>query len=229
MNILYSHPDYQELELQTKPKFKAGDWITNDTWTHCIQSISDGFYYFLEGGYLDFGKIDGYYRLWAIADAKDGDVLATDNGWTCIFQAFDGYVFSSYCFMDSQKWFCEVGAEGHTLDSRINGNIHPATKEQRDLLFAKMRESGYEWDEKKKELRKIQPHYDITNFQPFDKVLVRDRNDEPWRIAFYGYYNEEANYSHFVGTCWGKQCIPFDGNEKLLGTTDPCDKRYINW
>ena len=32
----------------------------------------------------------------------------------------------------------------------------PATKEQRDLLFAKMKEAGYEWNGEKKELRKIE-------------------------------------------------------------------------
>ena len=39
-----------------------------------------------------------------------------------------------------------------------NSIIHysPATKEQRDLLFQKMREAGYEWNEEKKELRKIE-------------------------------------------------------------------------
>ena len=29
----------------------------------------------------------------------------------------------------------------------------PATKEQRDLLFQKMKEAGYEWDAEKKELK----------------------------------------------------------------------------
>ena len=33
--------------------------------------------------------------------------------------------------------------------------IYPATKEQRELLFKKMKEAGYEWDSDKKELRKI--------------------------------------------------------------------------
>ena len=80
------------------------------------------------------------------------------------------------------------------------------------------------------ELVQPKPHYDIANFKPFDKVLVRDRNNEPWRIAFYGYYNEEANYSHFVGTCWSKQCIPYNDDTKhLLGTTDMPSEEYINW
>ena len=34
--------------------------------------------------------------------------------------------------------------------------IKPATKEQRKLLFQKMKEAGYEWDAEKKELRKME-------------------------------------------------------------------------
>lgn len=33
-------------------------------------------------------------------------------------------------------------------------DIHPATKEQRDLLLQKMKEAGYKWDTEKKELKK---------------------------------------------------------------------------
>ena len=32
-------------------------------------------------------------------------------------------------------------------------NLHPATKEQRDLLFQKMKEAGYEWDSERKKLK----------------------------------------------------------------------------
>jgi hypothetical protein len=57
--------------------------------------------------------------------------------------------------MDSEGWFCEYGGQGHTLDKRICGEIHPATKKQRNLLFQKMNEAGYEWDAENKELKKI--------------------------------------------------------------------------
>lgn len=30
--------------------------------------------------------------------------------------------------------------------------VHPATKKQRDLLFSKIKEEGYEWDANKKEI-----------------------------------------------------------------------------
>lgn len=38
----------------------------------------------------------------------------------------------------------------------------PATKEQRDLLFQKMKKADYEWDAEKKELRKIDARENLT-------------------------------------------------------------------
>lgn len=225
-------------KLPLEPKFKVGDWVAcidddGDIATEKIASFSHNKVLLVDtnGCHTEYPKTElSNFHLWTIADAKDGDVLATDNDWTCIFQAFDGCGFSSYCFMDSQRWFCESGSEAHTLDSRINGNIHPATKEQRDLLFRKMKEAGYEWDADKKELRKIQPHYDIANFKPFDKVLVRDADDGKWRCNWFSHYSGDGGVYRFVTTkCGYAQCIPFEGNEHLLGTTDMPDEMYINW
>ena len=229
-DIIKTHPDYKELELPVEPKFKVEDWITDGTCKVKITAISNTYYWYAKNCILgEIESIDKKYHLWSIQDAKDGDVLSTDNGWTCIFKAFDGCVFSSYCFMDSQKWFCVVSSEAHTPDSRINGNILPATKEQRDLLFKKMKEAGYQWDADKKELKKIQ-HYDITNFKPFDKVLVRDSDGEKWRCNWFSHYSSDGGVYRFVTTkCGYAQCIPFEGNETLLGTTDMCDEQFINW
>jgi DNA repair ATPase RecN len=62
--------------------------------------------------------------------------------------------------MDKTGWFCETGSEAHTLEKAFikayNGNIFPATKEQRELLFSKMKEAGYEWDANHKQLKKIE-------------------------------------------------------------------------
>ena len=39
--------------------------------------------------------------------------------------------------------------------SSANDVFQPSTKEQCELLFAKMKEAGYEWDADKKELKKV--------------------------------------------------------------------------
>lgn len=63
-------------------------------------------------------------------------------------------------------------------------------------------------------------------FKAFDRVLVRDKDDERWQAAFYDQYlADEEKYPHHVisGACF-TQCIPYAGNEHLLGTTDSPEK-----
>ena len=86
------------------------------------------------------------------------------------------------------------------------------------------------------ELELPKPHYDISNFKAFDKVLVRCGNDEEWMIEFYCKYDTLVHTSPhrdypFMGISDSySQCIPFNDDTKhLLGTTDMCDEQYINW
>lgn len=63
-------------------------------------------------------------------------------------------------------------------------------------------------------------------FKAYDRVLVRDKDDERWQAAFYDQYlADEEKYPHHVisGACF-TQCIPYEGNEHLLGTTDRPEK-----
>lgn len=57
-------------------------------------------------------------------------------------------------------------------------------------------------------------------FKPFDKVLVRDDNSGEWCLALYAYYQEATKLHRMVGGARWDQCIPYDGNDHLLGTTD---------
>ena len=72
--------------------------------------------------------------------------------------------------------------------------------------------------------------FDINTLKPFDKVLVRVDNSY-WRIQFFERINKKNKNYPFVcmkGSNY-KQCIPYEGNEHLLGTTDDCDEFYKNW
>ena len=73
--------------------------------------------------------------------------------------------------------------------------------------------------------------FDISTLKPFDWVLVRDDNTSVWINAFFGFYDTEITKKHpFVanGVNWA-QCIPYEGNENLLGKYDDCDEYYKNW
>ena len=60
-------------------------------------------------------------------------------------------------------------------------------------------------------------------FKPFDKVLVRDKNSNIWNIEFFSWINGISEYKYQCMTCGWKQCIPYEGNEHLLGTTNNPD------
>lgn len=53
--------------------------------------------------------------------------------------------------------------------------------------------------------------------KPFDKVLVRDSNNYEWSCDFF--CKEEDNIYYCMTSYWN-QCIPYEGNEHLLGTVN---------
>lgn len=182
-------------------------------------------------------KVEDKINPWTIRDAKNGDVISYDDGWTCIFKCIHGIWYSSYCFITNDGEFY-TGYEDHEVDY---GNAHLATKEQCDLLFQKMKEAGYKWNAETKTLEKLivpkfkvgydPSKFDITTLKPFDKVLVRDDNTSMWTNAFYGFYDTVTTkkYPFVANACNWTQCIPYEGNEHLLGTDDDCDEYYKNW
>lgn len=171
-------------------------------------------------------------RLWTIQDAKDGDVLCCESGWMCIFKSLNNNTntFSSYCFMDRDKYFFNSGNECHTLDTAYNGFIYPATKEQCDLFFQKIREAGYKWNIKTKTLEKLVKHkFDPKTLKPFDKVLVRDTIFGYWECEFFSHYMDDI-YPYVGITSSYKYCIPYNDETKyLVGTDDEAPEYYKYW
>lgn len=65
-----------------------------------------------------------------------------------------------------------------------------------------------------------EPKVEKHSFKPFDRVLVRDHEVEVWRAGFFGFYDEGGSYPYRCVASAYKYCIPYEGNEHLLGTTD---------
>lgn len=80
------------------------------------------------------------------------------------------------------------------------------SKEQRD--WSKFGVSDQATDQKQK-----------TELKPFDKVLVRDEDDDEWVCDIFSHIDEKDGTYNCIGS-YRKQCIAYDGNEHLLGTTN---------
>jgi len=57
--------------------------------------------------------------------------------------------------------------------------------------------------------------------KPFDRVLVRDDDDDEWHIDFFEGMNKDKDepYTYQCLNSFWRHCIPYEGNEHLLGTT----------
>ena len=152
------------------PRFKVGDWVVYDNNSvYQVKKIE----YIITIPRYELKNIDGdrlsipftldyILKNWTIQDAKDGDVLALSwledkNLWAkiVIFKKYHSEgVKGLYYNMPCVEGYGITLKNGKTVfNEKIpyysktwTCNLHPATKEQRDLLFQKMKEAGYKWN-----------------------------------------------------------------------------------
>jgi hypothetical protein len=67
---------------------------------------------------------------------------------------------------------------------------------------------------------------EAPKFQPFQKVLVKDCEEgmfNVWHCDLFSHISEEGEY--FTSSGMWNECIPFEGNEHLVGTKDDPKER----
>lgn len=152
---------------------------------------------------------------------KDGDIL------TCLDAAF--HASSTFIFKHEYKYgySCyagiEISGELYIIPGRIwcgkYGNIRYSTPEEKTKLFDALNKEGKRWNAEKKVIEDIKQEYE---FKPFEKVLCRDYEDSVWEADFFGFKVKNETETLFTYRCVGniyKCCIPYKGNEHLLGTS----------
>ena len=145
-------------------KFKEGEYVVD---IDCgkvlrISEILSRGYLFENGYYLPFDTANREYRLWTIADAKDGDVVCYKDEISLYKHdiknatkeeiTFGGFVY--HCCYDGKRFITD---SFYSLTEKDKTNIHPSTKEQRNILFTKTKEACYEWDSEHKQLITLGP------------------------------------------------------------------------
>lgn len=188
------YPEQKDFAPKVEPKFKVGDWVivTVGDLSATLQiakvDINKERYWFNDGSVLPFAD-EECLHLWTIKDANAGDVLyynddIIENEIIVIFKYFhDDSSFCSYCYIDGGVFFT---SNDRTPVWWMNNVFYPATKEQRDLFFKKMQESGYEWNADKKELveqmtdeEQDETIYDMS-FEEAQDYISKRGFDIPW-------------------------------------------------
>lgn len=220
---------------KVEPKFKVGDWIVWQDKCYKVNYNGCGYELIDQNGLstsLEYGNIDKNARLWTIQDAKDGDVLVHSSFM------FDDFIFiynntsipQAYCYYSNERNRFIIEDRGHHCPWNMQ-EVTPVTKEQRDLLFQKMKEAGYEWDADKKELKKlVLNRFDPKTLKPFDKVLVRDDETCIWKADFYSHKGESRTLPFKCVSLIYKCCIPYNEDTKhLVGTKEEAPEYYRYW
>ena len=154
----------QKLADTVEPTFHEGDFIKHNKANviYKVISVNSGSYYVENvetNGRIELFNAEQNFHLWTIQDAKDGDVLATEN-FIFIFKNIDDdngvHYYCQYEINKNEDEQFEFDiALPHSLMGRVGNSIShysPATKEQRDLLFEKMKEADYVWDAEKERI-----------------------------------------------------------------------------
>ena len=166
---------------------------------------------------------------------EDGEILtcldaAFHASSTFIFEREYEYGYSYYAGIEiSGKLYISPGS----IWCGKYGNIRYATSEEKTKLFDALTKEGKRWNAENKIFEDIKPVYKKANamhkkesdppeyeFQPFERVLVRDSPKGVWGPALFGYKDIESKFTPYVCVSlhW-TYCIPYEGNEHLLGTT----------
>lgn len=194
----------------------VGDHDDSTIWTSdfCIPASEEAkeelFDEMTEAGYkwnadtLELEKIESKF--------KEGDVVIDDQGNLCLVSKIrdDGFITITAALYTNKI----LNVYTSNTVTRSIQLVSIASITDRNTLYSALVREGYRYDEKQHRLVK-------QEFKPFDKVLIRDEDNQTWRVCLFSHYRKDLSCPYVcVGCSAYKQCIPYEGNEYLLGTTD---------
>lgn len=160
-------------------------------------------------------------------------IIRDENGftWTLIYKDIvNGYDVRRYAVTDNEGYY-SADEDGFVCDSRQIEYVRYATGNEKEQLLKEMKENNHMWNAESKKIEKIEedkPKLNPNTLQPFDKVLVKEEEEEEyWTGDLFLYFDNSSSYQ-FVGIQNSyKCCIPFNDETKhLLGTDKEAPEFY---
>ena len=147
---------------------------------------------------------------------KKGDLLINSCGFLCIFKewASDDYTKFNGCYSNSRDGYEDVtNAETAKFDKLDHNIAYGYIREIERKLGGILNLTTLEIE--KQQVVELKSKVEI---KPFDKVLVRNDKEDQWSANIFSYQVRDNMY-YCLGENYWRYCIPYEGNEHLLGTT----------
>lgn len=149
---------------------------------------------------------------------KRGDVVRSiDDGTQAVFKGWESDDYTS--FYASIVHHAEVDE----WDEDVVFAVESFYKESEEFARGFIVDAEEHYNGKyNPDTLQVEPVKPECPFKPFDKVLVRDAEGLEWYANYFSHYREyDQGYPYACMGVYYRYCIPYEGNEHLLGTTDP--------
>ena len=150
---------------------------------------------------------------------KRGDVVYNPN--SKMLAIFDGWANGDYTeFNTTVNYYKDhTFSEEEVCDTKC---FVKANDEQKTLFIAAAEKHyGGRYNPKTLRVDPVKVSKPMCSFKPFQKVLVRCNKDRVWRCELFSHYNTfNKQFPYVCLSSVYKYCIPYEGNQHLLGTTN---------
>lgn len=151
---------------------------------------------------------------------KRGDVLVDNDLGTAV--VFDGWANDDYTKFNTTIDYYKISDSWGKEDICCTLLFRKATNEERaEFIAAAEKHYGGKYNHETLQVKPVKVVEPKRSFEPFQKVLVRCNEDSVWRCELFSHYNTFNKQCPYV--CLSsvyKYCIPYEGNQHLLGTTN---------
>jgi hypothetical protein len=151
-------------------------------------------------------------RDWNKFAWQKGDILVNENNAHIIFEKFIDDTYTTFIGRHYlNKNYKNYVPGRYTC---VTQHFHIEESNAAQIYIYNIEEKiGGKLDLKTSEIEKPK-----CEFKTFDKVLGRNEKDDVWEADLFSHYREESQYPFRCIGFSRKYCIPYEGNEHLLGT-----------
>ena len=217
-------------------EFKDGDILTNERGSICIYKGTMYYSQNLADFYCGYRISDNAFILKKFKDNHFGNV----NGLR-LASEIEKQHFFQILLDNGYKWNPETKTLEKFIKPKFKVGDKVRYKNNHNVVFTitsiDIEEDSYGcgiakafWFDNQDDYELVPDKFDITTLKPFEsRVLVRDDGYSLWQPSVWGLYDKGDRFPYITIGCRYRQCIPYEGNEHLLGKTDGCDEYYKNW